>query len=207
MSAQDKWGVVLEYAEEHMNEAPASIRSYVPTICQSANVPRQQKKFINFAKNSVRLHSPPLLEELWNFLELCKTKCMPPDEPTPATPASEPIKTIDEVVVSTEDVVNEKKVKNKKDKSKKKDKKDKESTPEVEVEAAVVVEEVQEEKKKSKKKKNKEETKTSKTVVEEVVSSTEEKLEKKEKKDKKEKKKKRKLEQESISEGVSKKAK
>lgn len=95
LNAQDKWGLVLEYALEHVNDAPVSIRTYIPDVCQSGNVPRQQKKFNNFVKNSIRLHSPPLLDELWAFLEKCKDICW-------ATPDSSNPPPMDKITAHTE---------------------------------------------------------------------------------------------------------
>lgn len=212
MNAQDKWALVLEYAMEHANEAPVSIRSYVPAICECANVPRQQKKFINFAKNSIRLHSPPLLDELWNFLESMKAKAMPdtPDDEVktaPAVGASEPTKCDEKV---SETVSKDKKSKDKK-------KRDKESEEDNKESEEVVVEMPPKKVKKSKKKKDKEKVENvhkeessavpvvtaEATEEEEEIEGNDDKMSKKKKKSKK-----RKQEQDGVSEeSVHKKAK
>jgi hypothetical protein len=191
MNAQDKWAVVLEYALEHMAEAPTTIRSYVPAICQSANVPRQQKKFINFAKNSVRLHSPPLLEELWNFLDGCKAKCLSEAEPEPE---AAPMPVVPEALPSDVKPADDKK----EEKKSKKKKKNKEGKEQAAVEEEIAVEEVNDEKakKRSKKKKDKKEDDAAEAATSaKEVAVVVEKKDKKDKKDKKKDKKKRKLEE------------
>ena len=155
MTAQDKWKFVLDYALEHASEAPSTISSYVTAICQCSNVPRQQKKFNNFAKNSIRLHSPPLLEELWKFLEACREKCSDSPSATTAKTAPEEPPTTNNIVESTKSVKSDEEVdKEDKKKKKKKDKKNKKDKEDKGESAVVMKEETVTEKKKSKKKKS-----------------------------------------------------
>ncbi len=42
-------------------------------MSELANVPRNQKKFSNFIKNSLKLHQQSVIDDIWKFLEKLKS--------------------------------------------------------------------------------------------------------------------------------------
>ena len=69
---QEQWQQILEFAASKAQEAPQHIRSYVVQLAECPNVPRNEKKFMNFAKNSLRIHSPATLKNIWDFVNSIK---------------------------------------------------------------------------------------------------------------------------------------
>ena len=70
LNPQEAWNLVVESAaSDRVNEAPVAIKSFLPSLQKLGNVPRQQKKFVNFVKNSLRLHNESLINQMWSFLE------------------------------------------------------------------------------------------------------------------------------------------
>ncbi|CAE7646728.1 Lyar, partial [Symbiodinium microadriaticum] len=67
-SPQDAWAETIQSAAAQAASAPQHIRSYVLQLAECPNVPRNEKKFINFAKNSLRIHSPATLQAIWDFV-------------------------------------------------------------------------------------------------------------------------------------------
>ena len=65
---QEIWNEVVEAAASDASSAPASIRSYVGNLVNYGNVPRNEKKFGNFVRNSLNLRSDAAIGELWKFL-------------------------------------------------------------------------------------------------------------------------------------------
>ena len=63
--------IVIEAATK-VSDAPANIRSYLGRMSELANVPRNQKKFSNFIKNSLKLHQQSIIDDIWKFLEKLK---------------------------------------------------------------------------------------------------------------------------------------
>jgi hypothetical protein len=51
---------------------PAHLRSYMNTMSELDNIPRNEKKFVNFASNSLQLRGSniKIVEEIWNLLKL-----------------------------------------------------------------------------------------------------------------------------------------
>eukprot|EP01039_Chlorochromonas_danica_P001584 gene1582-1730_t len=184
--AQDIWNELIEGVVAMKSKAPPQVHPYLERISNLTNVPRNQKKFLNFARNSLNIRSDSLLEMIWKFLDGCRVErekevekesasASPPSssgakaekvaEPSPAAPVVE-------------------------EKESKKAKKEKRKLEEVvaEVKPDAVSEEAvdNDEQKKKKKKKDKKE-KEEVVVEEEVEEKKKEKKEKKEKKSKKDK--------------------
>jgi cell growth-regulating nucleolar protein len=72
--AQDIWNALIEEVVSLSNEAPSSVKPYLNRLSSLSNVPRQKKKFVNFAKNSLNLRSDKVLDELWDFLDAARQK-------------------------------------------------------------------------------------------------------------------------------------
>jgi cell growth-regulating nucleolar protein len=72
--AQDIWNALIEEVVSLASEAPSSVKPYLNRLSSLSNVPRQKKKFINFAKNSLNLRSDKVLDELWDFLDASRQK-------------------------------------------------------------------------------------------------------------------------------------
>jgi cell growth-regulating nucleolar protein len=168
--AQDLWTELIEEIVSMSSSAPSPVKPYLQRLSQLGNVPRNKKKFLNFAKNSLNLYKDNVLEEIWNFLDVCRLE----KESQYKTDEVEPTTVEVETPKSLEPIVEEKK----------KDKKRK--LEEVEVVAVEEEKKVKKHKKKSKDHENNaEEKKVDESVVEvEVKKSKKEKKEKKEKKSK-----------------------
>ena len=69
INPQDAWMQQIEKATSDESSAPANIRPHLNRLAELSNVPRNKKKFINFAKNSLRLSNDSILEAIWTHLE------------------------------------------------------------------------------------------------------------------------------------------
>ena len=70
LNPQEAWNLVVEEAcTTRAQEAPPSVISLLPKLSELGNIPRQKKKFVNFVKNSLRLHSDKVIDDLWEHLE------------------------------------------------------------------------------------------------------------------------------------------
>lgn len=56
------------------SSAPPSVRPFLARLSQLGNVPRNKKKFLNFAKNSLNIRKDSVLEEMWTFLEAMRVE-------------------------------------------------------------------------------------------------------------------------------------
>lgn len=160
--AQDLWTALIENIEAKSNDAPASVKPYLSTLSSLGNVPRNQKKFINFAKNSLRLQNEKILQEIWNFLESARAKEEASYETAPKSITAAPAPAAPQL--TTETVTEEKK-----QKKRKHDNDEEEAAPQAE-------------------KKSKTEAVLTETAEEVAEDSDNSKKEKKHKKSKKEKK-------------------
>ena len=66
---QEAWMDLIHEAAGRKQEAPANIAEYVGRLGDLDNVPRNQKKFANFAKNSLRISNDAVLDSIWKFLQ------------------------------------------------------------------------------------------------------------------------------------------
>ena len=69
VNPQDAWNALIETATSNAESAPSNVRPYLQRLGELNNVPRNKKKFINFAKNSLKLYSDAILESLWTYLD------------------------------------------------------------------------------------------------------------------------------------------
>lgn len=71
LNPQDAWVELINNATSsiQITKAPNNIRQYLNRIGELTNVPRNKKKFMNFAKNSLKLYNDNLLELIWNYLD------------------------------------------------------------------------------------------------------------------------------------------
>lgn len=182
--AQDIWNELIEGVVAMKSKAPPQVQPYLERISNLTNVPRNQKKFLNFARNSLNIRSDSLLEMIWKFLDGCRVDREKELEKETASPPSSSGAKVEKVAEPSPAVAVVE------EKESKKTKKEKRKLEEVvaEVKPDAVSEEVVEndEQKKKKKKKDKKE-KEEVAVEEEVEEKKKEKKEKKEKKSKKEK--------------------
>lgn len=73
-SPQEAWMSVVEEAARTATKAPPSIQSHLSRLCDFGNVPRNQKKFGNFVKNSLRIFSDQVIDMIWKHLEDLRVK-------------------------------------------------------------------------------------------------------------------------------------
>eukprot|EP00536_Pseudo-nitzschia_multiseries_P005301 jgi/Psemu1/238392/estExt_Genewise1.C_980006 len=65
---QEEW---MNIVETCASSAPGHLRNHFNTMTSLDNIPRQEKKFVNFASNSLQLrgHNKKVVEEIWNCLK------------------------------------------------------------------------------------------------------------------------------------------
>lgn len=68
LSPQDSWMQSIETAVSKYDDAPISIQPHLQKLLEFNNIPRNKNKFVNFLKNSLKLHSSSVIDELWNFV-------------------------------------------------------------------------------------------------------------------------------------------
>lgn len=168
---QDAWNDLIQTACSNASTAPQIVKPYLQRVGELNNVPRNKKKFLNFAKNSLRLYSDNVLEALWTYLDTFRVEAKKETEvkdTKPAAPAPSAVEssskaskveesTTGEADVSEEDRARKEKKKAKKEK-RKREADDAVATTAV-VEVAVEAEETVEPEKEHKKKKSKKEKK------------------------------------------------
>jgi len=82
---QDAWMDLVTEAAQNASSAPPNIRSYLSRMADFGNVPRNPKKFCNFVKNSLKLHSDATIDLIWKYLEDMRSKTISAQEAS-ATP-------------------------------------------------------------------------------------------------------------------------
>jgi len=65
---QEIWTQVVEDAVAEAASAPAALRSFIGNLNGYGNVPRNEKKFGNFVKNSLNVRSDKTIKDLWDYL-------------------------------------------------------------------------------------------------------------------------------------------
>eukprot|EP00911_Craspedida_sp_UC1_P002522 UC1_evm1s1873 len=76
---QERWVEnLLKLGAESKNPR---LSGYMSQLAGYTNIPRKEKKFINFAKNSLNVHDTSVLAEIWAVFE--KAKNAPEVEPEP----------------------------------------------------------------------------------------------------------------------------
>jgi cell growth-regulating nucleolar protein len=66
---QDIWNTLIEDIVSHVALAPTTVKPFLPRLAELSNVPRNQKKFINFAKNSLNIRNDKVVEDIWLFVD------------------------------------------------------------------------------------------------------------------------------------------
>uniref|UniRef100_A0A7S3HA97 Zinc finger C2H2 LYAR-type domain-containing protein n=1 Tax=Spumella elongata TaxID=89044 RepID=A0A7S3HA97_9STRA len=156
LNPQYAWNAQIETATSKAETAPAIVRPYLQRLGELNNVPRNKKKFINFAKNSLRLYSDNVLEALWNYLDTYRVLPATKEAPQKAEPVVEAVvEPIVESEAADEETEKDKKKKAKKDK-RKREAEEASAAAEVEVAASEEKEEKSEKKQKKSKKSKKE---------------------------------------------------
>lgn len=69
LKPQDIWIALIENIESYSDKASPTVQPFLSRLAALNNVPRNKKKFQNFAKNSMNIRSDHILEEIWNFVE------------------------------------------------------------------------------------------------------------------------------------------
>ena len=157
LNPQEAWNAQIETATSKADTAPATVRPYLQRLGELNNVPRNKKKFINFAKNSLKLYSDNILEALWNYLDTYRVE-LKKEVPTPKEKkVEEPVATSEKEDAAESDTEKDKKEKKKLKKEKRKrEEAEAAVAKEVEAEAEIEVEEKSEKKQKKSKKSKKE---------------------------------------------------
>lgn len=70
---QEIWTEVVEKAASDISSAPQPLRQFLGNLTGYGNVPRNEKKFINFVKNSLNVRSDKVTSELWAYLSAAQT--------------------------------------------------------------------------------------------------------------------------------------
>lgn len=65
--AQDDWQSLLATCAQLPN-APPEVAPHLPRLAELSNVPRNEKKFLNFMSNSMRIRDGKVALRLWQFL-------------------------------------------------------------------------------------------------------------------------------------------
>ena len=67
MTKQEKWLLIIEKAAE---TSPSLLKTYMDTLTSLENIPTQEKKFRNFASNSLRLkkNDEKIITQIWELL-------------------------------------------------------------------------------------------------------------------------------------------
>jgi cell growth-regulating nucleolar protein len=68
LSPQESWMKSIELAIDSSSEAPKSIQQYLTKLTDFGNIPRNKNKFSNFLKNSFRLQSTAIIDEIWDWI-------------------------------------------------------------------------------------------------------------------------------------------
>lgn len=133
LSAQDTWMQSVETSIVQLKDAPNAIQPILSKLSGYENIPRNRSKFENFCRNSIKLSSVQIINEIFTWISNCESRNSL-DEST-ADSANEIIDHAikNSEIVSVENLndesINMKKVmkdkKHKKDKRDKKEKKDK----------------------------------------------------------------------------------
>lgn len=94
LSPQDLWVALVEEAAGNSGKAPAAIQSYLKRLGELGNVPRNNKKFVNFVRNSLKIQNEHLIGEIWAYLEKLRGERSneqhsdAAEPPAPAAPSS-----------------------------------------------------------------------------------------------------------------------
>jgi cell growth-regulating nucleolar protein len=89
---QDEWNAIIESAVASPT-APPALRNHLTRIGALDNIPRNQKKFANFVKNSVRIFDDKTINELFIYISSFKP-AQPPASSTTAATSSAPAKAV-----------------------------------------------------------------------------------------------------------------
>lgn len=177
--AQDVWNALVEDIVSMKSQAPAQVQPYLERLSSLNNVPRNQKKFINFARNSLNIRSDGLLESLWKFMDTCRVQKEGESEAASSSAATQAVDAPAAVPPTATEEGKSKKEKRKRD----------DEVEEVKEHIDEVVKDDEGKKKKKKKDKSndkEDEAPAAPVEVEETVDKKEKKV-KKEKKEKKDK--------------------
>lgn len=68
MNPQELWMSVVEEAANDASSAALSIQPFLSRLCDFGNVPRNQKKFTNFVKNSLKVYNDKVIDQIWEHL-------------------------------------------------------------------------------------------------------------------------------------------
>jgi cell growth-regulating nucleolar protein len=162
VNPQDSWMVVVGKAVQFAEKAPPSIRTQIGRLSDlnASNIPRNQKKFVNFIKNSLRLHNENTINEMWAFIEQFKESSAEVDASTSKTNSTPDVSTVSTSGVSTkhqiqkdhDNNVDSQIAQDKEEKKKKKRSKEAEAVQEVEIQETQIVEDREEKKNKKRSK-------------------------------------------------------
>jgi cell growth-regulating nucleolar protein len=86
---QEVWNEIIETAVEEVVKAPPHLQSFVNNLGSYGNVPRNQKKFTNFAKNSLNVRNDKTIDELWGYLSTLQEEYKTANAEAPVQPTQQ----------------------------------------------------------------------------------------------------------------------
>ena len=92
-SAQDAWAELVQAACADRRDAPPAAAKLLPRLQGFENIPRNQKKFCNWAKNSLNLRGgdAAAVDALWAYLVARRDAARAEAAPAPVAPAPAPV--------------------------------------------------------------------------------------------------------------------
>ncbi|CAM9492461.1 unnamed protein product [Choristocarpus tenellus] len=70
------WAEAVEQAASSAKQSPPAISGHLLRMGELGNVPRQEKKFKNFVRNSLRVYNEGVISQLWSHLDDLKEEMM-----------------------------------------------------------------------------------------------------------------------------------
>ena len=83
LSPQESWMKSIELSIESSSEAPKGIQQYLTKLTDFGNIPRNKNKFTNFLKNSFRLQSAAVIDDVWDWISKRHAKEIANEIPDP----------------------------------------------------------------------------------------------------------------------------
>jgi len=84
LSPQESWMKSIELSIESSSEAPKGIQQYLTKLTDFGNIPRNKNKFTNSLKNSFRLQSAAVIDDVWDWISKRHAKEIANEIPDPS---------------------------------------------------------------------------------------------------------------------------
>jgi cell growth-regulating nucleolar protein len=63
---------IVTDAISNISKAPHDIRPHLSRMGDLSNIPRNENKFNNFVKNSLKIYNDKIIKDIWQYLNSCK---------------------------------------------------------------------------------------------------------------------------------------